>query len=136
MGRRATLKNWLGRANCETVKIGCERGSSFVYCGPIEDDLYETLEKENKAHLKERQKLEERRQRILNELADIDLELAQPEDVLERKVVNTYPSTNVPGQLIVEISGIWSGKYWDIEEYQKGKKERRKRYGDNAAEEG
>lgn len=121
MARKMMLKNWLSKADCRTIKIGCKRGSAFVYCGPINDEFYEVMEKENERQLKKRQNLMEERKKLMRMLSDIECELSQPEDVMERKVMDTYPSTITEGQLIVEIDGTWSGKYWDIEEYEKGK---------------
>ena len=122
MGRRILLANWLNRADCQTVKIGCSRGSSFIYCGPINEEMYEVLEKENKRQLKRRGELQARKERLLREISDIDCELSQPEDVLSRPVMDAYPSIAENGQMIVEIDGIWSGRFWDIEEYENAKK--------------
>lgn len=117
----AMLKNWIAKADCETIKIGCRRGSGFIYCGPINEEFQAALERENEKHRKKRKFLEEERKKLTRMLSDIECELSQPDDVMERKVMNTYPSIKTEKQMIVEIDGTWTGLSWDEEEYQKGK---------------
>lgn len=133
------LKTWLGRTKAETVKIACEDGSSFLYCGKpcptkIITRMFENIAEilnEVTAHSGEcDEKVKWKDSKVKEVHKDLNeriTELVRFKEALSREVVDEYPSTAVPNQKIVIIGGYWNCKYWDIEEFDKRwKKERNK----------
>ena len=112
------LKNWLKKAKCKTIKIGYDKGSSFVYCGPLNSSkLTETLEKQSQRYRDYQLK---RLERLKEQIKACEYELSLPVMALDRHIVDEYPSITEDGQAIVTIEGINDGDYWDISEFEKG----------------
>ena len=121
-----SLKLWLKNTDAYTVKIGCQDGSSFMYCGSTRIDIVMRmfaniveLVNEYEEHVKP-DNTDWSKQTITDVQRDINariMELAKVREALDRPVVNSYPSIDVPNQMIVEVEGYWNCRYWDIQEF-------------------
>lgn len=128
------LKEWFKVSDADTVKIGVEEGSSFMYCGKVVSpsriidrmffniiDLINEYQKHTSEcepdEVWEQKKIAEVRREINSRV----LELARFHDVLNREVIEEYPSTAVKNQAIIEVESkcSWNLPYWDIEEFDK-----------------
>lgn len=131
----------------QTVKIGFDKGSAFIYCGGNDSKLVEALEKEQTHQLRyipsfiTRQKcklkklyaerkiatekkipaLTEKINCVRESIKEATAEINRdPYSYLERNVVDVYDSIVTANQKIVVIDGIVNGKFWDIEEFENG----------------
>ena len=130
------LKQWfkLSENDAETVKVGVEDGSSFMYCGKVTsparilDRMFFNvidLINEYQKHTTECEPSEKwdnyKIMEVRKKINSMILELARFNDALNREVVNEYPSSDIRNQVIVEIESkcAWNCAYWDIEEFDK-----------------
>ena len=128
------LKEWFKVTDAKTVKVGCQEGSSFMYCGKVSSptkvvdrmffniiDLIDEYQKHTSECKPDEMWNPNKIATVRREINSRIMELARFNDALNREVVNEYPSTYVHDQAIVEIESkcAWNCNYWDIDEFDK-----------------
>lgn len=117
------LKEFLKKHSGMSVKIACKNGSNFFFCADTNDKrLADIIAWRNEERKEDVKKLISKRNELEEKLRNIMWELDQPEDLLDREVVDTYPSIIDRREKIVLIAGVKDGTYWDREEFDKGYK--------------
>lgn len=110
------LRNLLTELDCN-VKIKCQTGSSFIYCG--KPNIRE-LEKVERKYIEYIEDQIERTQKQRMKIKYKSL-LTHRVAFLDRPIVDIYDgilSEEAPCKIIV-ISGRENGKYWTVKEYEK-----------------
>lgn len=121
------------------VKIGCDQGTGFVYCGEVpkaielhDIDLIliqeqkknlENTKKTLEALIKQITELEQKIQKGLDNVYSKQSRMNNRKHLLQRRILDAYKSIDEKGAYIIKIEGDDKGSYWTSNEYKTGKVE-------------
>lgn len=116
-----TLKEFLEENKNTSIKVACKEGSNFFFCAKVGDERIENVitwrDEERK---KDVEALISKRNELELKLRNVMWELDQPDSLLDREVVETYPSIINRREKIVLLAGCKNALYWDQNEFDRG----------------